>query len=206
MRPGTVAVTIGLLGPFLFAGCAEDPPAQTFDCSAPGFVLGSVHLNVTTNKGTFMLELYGDKAPATVCNFLTYVDEKFYDDTCFHRIVKGFVVQGGGMATDSCGRAEKETHDPIPLETTGQLRNYEQTIAMARTSVPDSGTSQFFLNVANNSKILDWDSPNKPGYAVFGKVTSGYEVVKTLETFGVNDGAGKPTGLVYVQTIRTMTH
>ena len=208
MRAGPAIVTLCLLLPVVFAGCAEEKPPAV-QCAAPGFVAGSVHVNVTTNKGSFLVELYGDKAPTTVCNFLTYVGEKFYDDTCFHRVIPGFVVQGGGMAKEVCGKAEKETHDPIPLETTAKLQNLQATLAMARTSDPNSATSQFFINTVDNcfldaqsfSSCPDKTVDPKNGYAVFGKVTSGFEVVKELESKGTSRGT--PTELIYVQTMRT---
>lgn len=213
MRPGPVLVTLCLLIPVAFAGCTEEtPPPATADCDAPDFIFGSVHVNVTTNKGTFMVELFGDKAPTTVCNFLTYVGEKFYDDTCFHRVIPGFVVQGGGMTKEMCGRAEKETNDPIPLETKARLQNLKGTLAMARTADPNSATSQFFVNTVDNC-FLDAKSfstcPDKTvdpenGYAVFGKVLSGFEVVEALESKGTQRGT--PTELVYIQTVRTMAH
>lgn len=178
-----------------FAGCTGGGPANGTTCDAAGFQAGNVYVNFTTTKTHFVVELWGDKAPSTVCNFLRYVEEGHYDNTCFHRIIPGFVVQGGGYDSSTCGQREKPTHEPIKLETTSQLRNYEQTLAMARTTVPDSATSQFYVNVANNSKgnryDLDWDGGNAPGYAVFGKVVSGWDTVKRLELAGTQGGTPK---------------
>lgn len=212
MRASLLA-TVTVL-PTLLAGCTEDaPPAPSFQCSAPGYLSGAVHVNITTNKGSFMVELYGDKAPVTVCNFLTYVGEKFYDDTCFHRVIPGFVVQGGGFDKDSCDprTGGKTTHDDIVLETQAKLKNLKATLAMARTNAPNSATSQFFVNTVDNC-FLDPPSfsscPDRSvspdGYAVFGKVIEGFAVVEALEAKGTQGGT--PTEVVYITTARPVTH
>jgi cyclophilin family peptidyl-prolyl cis-trans isomerase len=210
MRLATASSALCLLLPVLLAGCT-DPPPPAATCTSPGFVDGTSRVNITTNKGSFVVELYGDKAPNTVCNFLRYVDEKFYDNTCFHRIIPGFVVQGGGMATETCGRAEKETHAPIAMENSAKLQNDLWTLAMARTSDPNSATSQFYINTVDNCALdsYHWSEcpenaqrtdPSGNGYAVFGKVVSGTDVVKALESKGTSRGT--PTELVYIQTAR----
>lgn len=130
---------------------------------------------IETSMGTIEVQLDKEKAPITVANFLKYVNEGFYDGTIFHRVIPGFMVQGGGFTPDG---GEKKTHDPIKLESANGLKNTLGTVAMARTSVPDSATSQFFINVADNG-FLDFSSGN-PGYAVFGKVTSGMDVVNKI--------------------------
>ncbi len=127
-----------------------------------------------TTKGNIEIELYRESAPATVDNFVKYVKAGFYDGTIFHRVIDGFMVQGGGFTPDG---KEKTTNPPIRLES--GLSNLEWTIAMARTSDPDSATSQFFINVANNT-FLDRGS-NSDGYAVFGKVVSGMDVINTIK-------------------------
>jgi len=130
---------------------------------------------VKTDKGTFVIELYPDKAPLTVQNFLAYVDSKFYDDTIFHRVIPGVVVQGGGMGEDY---REKRTKRPIKNEADNGLLNKYKTVAMARFSNPDSATSQFFINLKNNE---GFDSTKTtPGYAVFGKVVAGMDVVEKI--------------------------
>ncbi|PUA29812.1 MAG: peptidylprolyl isomerase [Cellvibrio sp. 79] len=130
---------------------------------------------VKTDKGTFVIELYPDKAPVTVQNFLAYVDSKFYDDTIFHRVVPGVVVQGGGMSEDY---REKRTKRPIKNESDNGLLNKYKTVAMARFSNPDSATSQFFINLKNNE---GFDSTKTtPGYAVFGRIVAGMEVVEKI--------------------------
>jgi cyclophilin family peptidyl-prolyl cis-trans isomerase len=128
-----------------------------------------------TDLGTFVIELYPQEAPITVANFLQYVDSKFYDGTIFHRVVPGFVVQGGGMTFDF---SSKSTRDPIKNESNNGLRNDYQTVAMARTARPDSASSQFFVNLKSNN-ALD-GSESKPGYTVFGKVVAGMDVVEKI--------------------------
>ncbi|CAN5735935.1 peptidylprolyl isomerase [soil metagenome] len=132
---------------------------------------GDPVVQIKTTMGNITVELYADKAPKTVANFLQYVASKQYDGTIFHRVIPGFMIQGGGFTKDM---VEKPTELPIPLEVSAGLKNDVGTIAMARTPDPNSATDQFFINVANNNNL---DS----GYAVFGKVTSGMDVVKKIE-------------------------
>jgi len=129
-----------------------------------------------TSKGNIEIELDRANAPITVENFLSYVNEGFYDWTIFHRVIPGFMVQGGGFIQDG---QQKATKDPITLESDNGLKNTLGTVAMARTMVPDSATSQFFINVADNG-FLDY-APGNDGYAVFGKVVSGMEIVNAIE-------------------------
>ena len=132
-----------------------------------------------TSKGDITVELQADKAPITVKNFLQYVDEGFYNHTIFHRVIDGFMVQGGGFTKDF---AQKPTHEPIKNEADNGLKNFKYTLAMARTGVVDSATAQFFINVKDNS-FLDFTSksPSGYGYAVFGKVTNGTDVVDAIK-------------------------
>lgn len=132
-----------------------------------------------TSKGDIVIELFPDRAPITVKNFLTYVDEKFYDGTIFHRVIKGFMIQGGGLTPDMM--TKKPTHPPIKNEANNGLKNLRGTIAMARTAEIDSATCQFFINLVDNP-FLDHvpGDPNKFGYAVFGKVVQGMEVVDAI--------------------------
>jgi len=125
-----------------------------------------------TSKGNIEVELYRDKAPATVENFVRYVRAGHYDGTVFHRVIPNFMVQGGGF---SASGKEKPTNAPIKLESKNGLSNKNGTLAMARTNVADSATSQFFINVKDND-FLNY-APGNPGYAVFGKVVSGMDVV-----------------------------
>lgn len=130
-----------------------------------------------TNKGNIEILLDREHSPETVENFLSYVDSKFFENTVFHRVISGFMVQGGGFTTEGI---QKTTKDPIKLESNNGLSNVIGTVAMARTNDPDSATSQFFINVADN-KFLDYTSPSNPGYAVFGKVINGMDIVDQIE-------------------------
>ena len=131
-----------------------------------------------TSMGEFTVEVYPDKAPKTVENFLQYVKDKQYEGTIFHRVMDGFMVQGGGFTSDM---KEKQTRAPIPLEAKNGLKNDRGTIAMARTSNPNSATAQFFINVVNNDG-LNAPQPDGYGYAVFGKVVSGMDVIDKIRT------------------------
>jgi len=131
------------------------------------------------HKGTITLELDAEKAPKTVANFLQYLEDGHYDNTIFHRIIPGFMVQGGGM---SSGMKQKKTHPAITNEADNGLKNVHYSVAMARTSAPHSATAQFFINTADND-FLNFSEPTQQGwgYAVFGKVISGMEIVDAME-------------------------
>jgi cyclophilin family peptidyl-prolyl cis-trans isomerase len=134
-----------------------------------------------TSHGGFTVELYEEDAPQTVANFLRYVDEGFFDGTIFHRIVPGFVIQGGGLTSDF---AQKKTHPPVKNESGNGVRNERGTLSMARTDEIHSATSQFFVNLADND-FLD-QRPGQYGYAVFGRVSEGMDVIDRI--------AAVPTG------------
>lgn len=131
-----------------------------------------------TSQGSFTVELYPEKAPKTVANFLQYVKDGFYENTIFHRVINRFMIQGGGFERDL---TEKSTRAPIPNEASNGLLNEVGTIAMARTADPDSATAQFFINT-NDNQFLNFVSPDPEqiGYCVFGKVTSGIEIVQKI--------------------------
>ena len=135
-------------------------------------------VQLETTMGTIVLELYPDKAPETVENFLGYVREGFYDGTIFHRVIPGFMVQGGGFTPDM---QQKPTRDPIRNEANNGLSNEPGTVAMARTPNPHSATAQFFINVEHN-RFLDFtaENPQGWGYAVFGRVVEGMDVVERI--------------------------
>lgn len=135
-------------------------------------------VTIDTSKGKMDVELYDDKAPLTVANFLRYVDEKFYDGTIFHRVIRNFMIQGGGFTPDM---DQKATHAPVTNEAKNGLRNDRGTLAMARTAVVDSATSQFFINHCDND-FLNFSAPTAQGYGycVFGKVTAGLEVLDAI--------------------------
>ena len=132
-----------------------------------------------TNKGTIEIELFSDKAPETVRNFLTYVFSGFYTNTIFHRVIEGFMIQGGGFTEDM---NKKETRPSIKNEAGNGLSNKRGTIAMARTMVVDSASSQFFINVADNGRNLDHkgETPRNYGYCVFGQVVEGMDIVDKI--------------------------
>lgn len=132
-----------------------------------------------TSKGDLVIELYPDKAPITVKNFLAYVDDKFYDGTIFHRVIKGFVIQGGGLTPDM--KAKSEKRPPIKNEANNGLKNLRGTIAMARAMDIDSATCQFFINLVDNPRLDHVaNDPERFGYAVFGKVVQGMDVVDAI--------------------------
>ena len=131
-----------------------------------------------TSMGVIEIELDREKAPVTVDNFVSYVEEGFYDGLVFHRVIEGFMIQGGGFQPDGTW---KQGHDPIRSEARNGLKNERGTIAMARSSDPDSATSQFFINTVNNTS-LDYPNPDGYGYAVFGRVVEGMDVVDAIES------------------------
>ena len=135
-------------------------------------------VTMETSMGTITLELDDEKAPETVANFVKYAQDGHYDGTIFHRVIDGFMIQGGGFTRDM---NQKETREPIRNEAMNGLKNLRGTIAMARTMVVDSATSQFFINLVDN-EFLDFKSPTPQGfgYAVFGKVTDGMDVVDAI--------------------------
>jgi len=130
-----------------------------------------------TSMGSFTLELYPDKAPVTVANFLTYVDEGFYENTVFHRVIQDFVIQGGGFERGM--KPKKKTRAPIKNESGNRLKNISGTITMARRTHPDTATSQFFINLSHNAG-LDYKSDYQPGYTVFGNVSQGMNVIEEI--------------------------
>lgn len=135
-------------------------------------------VRLATNLGDIVVELDAAKAPKSVENFVQYVKAGHYDGTIFHRVIDGFMIQGGGFTPDM---VQKPMRPPIPLEATNGLKNDTYTIAMARTNVPDSATAQFFINVKDNA-MLNAPQPDGHGYAVFGKVISGTEVVDKIKS------------------------
>ena len=161
---------------FLLAAALADPAAGKAAAAAP-------RVTLSTSKGDIVVELYPDKAPQTVKSFLAYVNEKFYDGTIFHRVIPGFMIQGGGFTADM---NQKATHAPVKNEAGNGLSNARGTIAMARTSDPNSATSQFYINVVDNRSLNYSSSPQRWGYAVFGKVVAGMDVADAI--------AAVPTG------------
>ena len=168
-----ISCSVLMLHGFSLAAGAEEKPQ-----SANPVVL------MKTSEGLIKIELWPGKAPETVKNFLTYVDEGFYDGTIFHRVIGNFMIQGGGFTPDM---KQKPTHAPVKNEAAADVKNDRGTIAMARTGVVDSATAQFFINVVDNAFLNHKDnSPNGFGYAVFGKVIDGMDVVDKIK--GVKTG------------------
>jgi cyclophilin family peptidyl-prolyl cis-trans isomerase len=141
---------------------------------------GNPMVLLSTSMGDIKVELYQDKAPITVKNFLDYVKAGYYDGTIFHRVIPGFMIQGGGLNADMQDKREGQKA-PIKNESDNGLKNETGTLAMARTSVPDSATAQFFINVKDNTFLNRESAQDKVGYAVFGKVVEGMDIVKKIE-------------------------
>ena len=173
-------LVIGLMSGISCLAFADNPP----------------RVAMKTNMGEMVIELNPEKAPISVKNFLEYTREGFYNGTIFHRIISGFMIQGGGFDEKF---QEKPTRDPIKIESKNGLRNKQYTIAMARTSDPDSATAQFFINAVDN-RFLDFPGRDGWGYAVFGKVISGTEVVDKIQR--VKPGAdGLPSPKVVIESV-----
>ena len=136
------------------------------------------HVKMTTTKGDLRIELDDEKAPISVANFLSYVNKGFYDGTIFHRVIRNFMIQGGGFES---GMKQKDTDAPIQNEAKNGLKNDKYTLAMARTSAPHSASSQFFINTTNNGFLNNDQAQDGWGYAVFGKVVEGKEVVDKIK-------------------------
>jgi peptidyl-prolyl cis-trans isomerase A (cyclophilin A) len=168
--------------------------------AAPAWAADAPKVKFATSAGDIVVEVYPDKAPKTVENFLQYVRDKHYDGTVFHRVIDNFMIQGGGMDRNM---AQKKTRAPVAHEGRDAyakgLKNEVGTVAMARTGDPNSATAQFFINVADNTRTLDPPGPNAPGYTVFGRVVSGMDVVNRIK--GVQTARSGPHGDVPVTPI-----
>jgi cyclophilin family peptidyl-prolyl cis-trans isomerase len=145
--------------------------------AAPATPVNNPQVVIKTSEGDITVQLFADKSPVTVENFLRYVDDGFYSGTIFHRVIPNFMIQGGGYLPDM---TEKETADPIVNESSNRMHNTRGTLAMARTSDPNSATAQFFINQRSNLS-LDW-TPQNPGYTVFGEVIQGMDIVDFIAT------------------------
>lgn len=176
-----------------------------FSFSLSSFAADPVKVKMITNKGDIILELYPDKAPATVKNFVNYAEKNFYNKTIFHRVIDGFMIQGGGFTN---AQDRKRTLSPIKNEADNGLKNDRGSIAMARTSDPHSATAQFFINLKNNDFLNHTrKSMNGWGYTVFGKVIDGMAVVdkiakvKTIRTAGQQN---IPLDPIYIEDVQIM--
>jgi peptidyl-prolyl cis-trans isomerase A (cyclophilin A) len=172
----------------------------------PGAAAEHPRVVVKTTAGDIVIELYPDKAPKTVQNFLQYVKDGFYSGTVFHRVIDGFMIQGGGHTADiyQGGTVRKDTRGPIPLEARNGLKNDAGWVAMARTAQPDSATSQFFINVANNDS-LNHPQPDGNGYAVFGRVVDGMktiDAIRAMRTGNVGMFQNVPVEPVIIESVR----
>ncbi|WP_374639012.1 peptidylprolyl isomerase [Hydrogenophaga sp.] len=174
MRRRTAAVFMALTSTALALPAWAQAPAD------------ATRVRLNTSAGDIVLELDAAKAPKTVENFVQYVKDKHYDGTVFHRVIDGFMIQGGGFTADM---TQKPTRAPIPLESRNGLTNGRGTIAMARTSNPNSATAQFFINVVDNA-MLNAPNPDGYGYAVFGKVVTGMDVVDKIKAVPVGNKGG----------------
>ncbi len=177
-NPLLATLLASVTGAILMATPADDASAQT----------ANPQVLMKTSLGEIVIELYPEKAPKTVANFLQYVDDNFYAGLIFHRVIGNFMIQGGGFDKDM---NQKAVRGPIPLESQNGLRNDVGMIAMARTSVPNSATAQFFINTVNNAS-LNHPSPDGHGYAVFGKVVKGMDTVEKIAK--VRTGRAGPHG------------
>jgi cyclophilin family peptidyl-prolyl cis-trans isomerase len=180
-----LALAVGLLGASFAVGGEKNPVVV-----------------IETSKGTIKVELFEEAAPITVKNFLEYVADKHYDGTIFHRVIPDFMIQGGGMKP---GLQEKGTKAPIKNEAGNRLANERGTLAMARTSVADSATSQFFINLKHNSFLDRANSRDGVGYCVFGKVISGMDVVDKIaavETGNRGPHQNVPTEDVIITSVK----
>jgi len=157
---------------------------------APGALAADPQVDLKTNHGTIRLELYPAKAPKTVENFLQYVRDGHFNGTIFHRVIDGFMIQGGGMQP---GMKQKPTRAPVANEATNGVKNREYTVAMARTSAPHSASSQFFINGKNNDFLNAASAQDGWGYTVFGKVVSGMDVVMKISKTPTGPGGPFPT-------------
>jgi cyclophilin family peptidyl-prolyl cis-trans isomerase len=201
----TALCVAGLLAASCSAADANRPQASTQPSSAPAAGAGgNPVVIIETSMGTIKAELWADKAPLTVANFLRYTDEKFYDGLIFHRVIPNFMIQGGGFLP---GMKQRDTHEAIKNEASPKLRNDRGTLAMARTSDVDSATGQFFINLKDNDFLNQTSRrPDGFGYCAFGKVLEGLDVVDKIAKVKTGTAAGGhqdvPTETVEIKSIR----
>ncbi|MDI1362831.1 peptidylprolyl isomerase [Methylotenera sp.] len=174
--------------------------------SAPAMA-ANPQVTFETNRGNFVVELYPEKAPKTVANFLKYVNSGFYKETIFHRVINRFMIQGGGFNADM---SEKQTLAPISNEADNGLKNEIGTIAMARTNDPDSATAQFFINLENNVPLnYQGPDPELIGYCVFGRVLKGMDVVREIgitPTINVGPYYDVPKSAILIHQVKINTN
>ena len=195
-RTTVIAMLLGML-----VGCNPDTTAVPAG--------GGPQVEIDTNMGKIKCELFEKESPGTVKNFLKYVDEKHYDGTIFHRVIDGFMIQGGGFEArrgfDGDIVERRPSHEPIRNEAGNGVENRRGTLAMARTDLPHSATAQFYINVKDNAMLDRAHEPNGVGYAVFGRVIDGMEVVdriKTQETTTIGRNEKVPVNPIIIESIR----
>ena len=186
---------------FFFAAAARALLAISLVLPMTGQAQSTTQVRFQTTLGNFVVELYPAKAPKTVQNFVQYAKDKHFDGTIFHRVIDGFMVQGGGFTADM---AQKPTRAPILLEIDRSLKNERGTIAMARTGNPNSATAQFFINLVDNAN-LNAPQPDGYGYAVFGKVISGMETIDAIRSVATRKQNGFQNVPATPITINTAT-
>ncbi|MFH1811480.1 MAG: peptidylprolyl isomerase [Pseudomonadota bacterium] len=177
---------------------AEPAATKTAPAKVAPKTAGNPVVVIETSKGRIVAELFPDKAPRSVENFIAYADAKFYDGLVFHRVIDGFMIQGGGYSADLQPR---QVRAPIPLEAGRGLSNKRGTLALARTAAPDSATSQFFINLVDNDRLDSYGG----GYAVFGRVTEGMQVVDAIAKVKTAPRAGQqdaPVEPVILKSVR----
>jgi peptidyl-prolyl cis-trans isomerase B (cyclophilin B) len=182
--------------PFLSIGFVLLAAATTWAADKSPVVI------VETSLGNIKIELFAEQAPVTVKNFLEYVDDKFYDGTIFHRVIKNFMIQGGGFEPNM---TQKQTKAAIKNEATNGISNGRGTIAMARTSDPNSATSQFYINLKNNTFLDQANAQDRVGYCVFGKVIEGMDVVDKIAAVRTGSAGGSrdvPVETVTIKSVR----
>lgn len=205
---GAVTVTAFML----VFGCKKEESAVSGDSNEQEVLrkepkeidVGPKTVKLETSMGGIVIELDDEKAPVTAKNFLEYVEDGFFDGTIFHRVIPGFMVQGGGFTADM---QRKATRPPIVNEAANGLKNDRGTVAMARTNDPDSATSQFFINHKDND-FLNYAGPSKPGYAVFGRVVEGMDVVDRIaavKTTRVGPNDDVPVEAVVIKSARLVS-
>jgi peptidyl-prolyl cis-trans isomerase A (cyclophilin A) len=187
---------LALISLVLFPAIAFCEPAKETEKPAPVAAAKAAKVRLKTSSGDIVIELNAEKAPVTVENFLGYVKKKHYDGTVFHRVINGFMIQGGGFKIVDGNLVQQETGKGIVNESNNGLKNDRGTIAMARTSDPNSATAQFFINVVDNDML---NFPNNSGYAVFGKVIKGMDVVDKIKAVATQ-GADVPVEPITIQS------
>ena len=199
-----LGLTVFAIASVLMVGCENNGTAKKIESKTVVKEQKPKRVKLDTTMGSIVIELNAKAAPVTVKNFLRYTEEGFFDRTIFHRVIKGFVIQGGGLTADM---KQKKPHEPIVNEADNGLKNRRGTIARARTQNPDSATCQFFINHKDNPS-LNYKGPDNPGYAVFGKVVEGMDVVDKIASVKTTRKGGRrdvPVETVLIKFARVVS-